>query len=414
MAESLMYLPDGQQIWLPRQPQTWVDAAAGVQGSPLRARTLEIDAGSAVAWHRQRPLFQGIQTLSQSIASSTWTAITPLAELIDNWSGHSDSANPSRYYVPDTNSDGTAGDWYLCTGLIPFSSSDAAHPFTAAFAINGGTPYEGGKVPSGTGHGVTTMAIDLLQMSGGNGDYVELIGRQVTGSNVTTVVTGKCPVMTVRWVCANPAWTYATTPGLPAAAHTWLGTDYPTADLTGTAPDGGAYVPLNRELRDRISFLHSPPIARLTSAGTSQTIPNGGVWTSINMTAESVDNYNGHSTSSNTSRYVFREAGLYFVAGLASISEGDGGGVNTGYRSVRLLQTFAAGGTQAYQGWTTLPQTGSGTTGTAIWAVAHIRASVGDYVELQMAQTQTNATTSRTVLSGSNNCSKLLVVWMAR
>lgn len=401
-----VFLPDGQYVAIPRAPRTWVDAGPGVLGDGLRAPLLTTDASAGVLWHRQRPLFQGISVAAQSIPSATFTPIT-LAEIIDNYTGHSDTTNTGRYYAPATISNAAGGDWYLCTGYIPWSTTDATTPYMAALRVNGSTTVECGKVPSGTGHVVDTMALDLLQLngnSGGNGDYVELLGRQVSGSAVNTVVSGKSPSLTVRWVAVDQAWSGAFTPALPASPHVW--TD---ADVWSGSATGSGRVPANTEVRDLLRFLHNPPIARVTSQSGSQTIPSGaGTWTSVNWTTtgKTVDNYGGWA-SANPSRYTCQRAGLYLVAGLVSVGEP---GTNSGYRAVRLLQTFAGGGSQAYAGWTCLPAT-AGTTGTAIYAVGLLRMAVGDYVETQMSQTQGAALTINT---GANNCSRMIAVWMAK
>lgn len=403
------YLPDGQLVApLPPFPRTWTDQATGVKGESLRAPLVEFDAGGAVLWHRQRPLFQGFPTLAQSIPTGTFTAITGLAELIDNYAGHSDTTNTGRYYAPNTGTN----DWYLCSGYVPFNSADATTPFAAGLReTSSATINEGGKIPSGTGHVVDVMALDLLQMSGGANDYVELMARQVTGGAINTIVSGKSPSLTVRWVATDPADIGGATPALPAP-HVWVAADRATATATGTV-SGHTLVPLNRELRDVVRFLNNPPIARLTSEAGSQTIPNGGVFTSINFPTETVDSYGGHDPVTNNTRYTCQRAGLYFVSGLASLAEGNGGGVNNGYRAVRLLQTFQTGGTQTYAGWTCLPQASTGTTGTAIYATALVRMAVGDYVETQIAHTQTNATVGRVVNAAANNCSRMIAVWMA-
>jgi hypothetical protein len=233
------------------------------------------------------------------------------------------------------------------------------------------------------------------------------MARQVTGAAVNTIVSGKSPSLTVRWVATDPAGAGGATPALPAP-HVWAAADRATASATGTV-GGHTLVPLNRELRDVVAWLNNPPIARLTSEGGSQTIPNAGAWTSILFPTETVDSYNGHSTSTNTSRYTAQRAGLYLVSGYVSVAEGNGGGTNNGYRAARLL----VNGTTPYAGWTCLPQASTGTTGTGIYAVALVRMAVNDFVELQMAHTQTNATTGRVVNTAANNCSRMNVVWMA-
>lgn len=396
---TVVNMPDGQGLWLPTAPKTWIDAGPTTPGDALRARLLGTDAGGGLVWHRQRPLFQAIQSLAQSIPNSTFTAITGLSELVDNYAGHSDTVNTGRYYVPRTNSNTSGGDWYLASGYVPFSSASGTTVFYTCLRETGSaTIIEGAKVPSGTGHVVTGMVLDLMQMHGGNNDYVELIARQLTGAAVNTVVSGKSPSLTVRWVAADPAWAGFSTPALPAVPHTWTASDIYTASATGAGK-----VPLNVELRDFVSYLNNPPIARLTAEGGSQTIPSGsGTWTSIQLPTETVDTYNGHNNVTNNTRYTAPRAGLYLISGYVSVAET---GTNSGYRAARLL----VNGTTPYAGWTTLPAT-AGTSGTAVYATALVRMAVGDYVETQMQQTQGAALT---VNNGAGNCSRMIAVWMA-
>ncbi len=391
------YLPDGQDTILPVIPRTWTDTGPTTVGDSNRAPLLQLDAGSNVMWQRQRPLFQGFQSVAQSIPSGTWTAITGLNELADNWSGHSDASNTSRYYAPNT-VNGGPGDWYLCIGYVPYAVTSTSTVHYAGLRVTGSANVvEGGKIAGGAGHNVDSMIVDLVQMNGGANDYVELMARQTSGGAVNTVVSGKVSSLTVRYIAANPSGAVFATPALPATPHTWTGTDVLSASLTG-----GGRVPLNVELRDTIAFLNNPPIARLTAEGGSQTIPTGAGWTSIQFPTETVDTYNGHNNATNNTRYTCQRAGLYLVAGYAAVAEP---GTNSGYRAVRLLMN----GTAAYAGWTTIPAA-SGTAGTAIYSLALIRMAAGDYVETQMQQTQGAALT---IANGATNCARMIAVWMA-
>jgi hypothetical protein len=405
--DAIVYLPDGQQVRLPVAPRTWVDAGPTTPGDPLRAQLLTTDASSATALHRQRPLFQGFATLAQSIPSRVFAAVTGMSELVDNYAGHGDTVNTGRYYAPITGSDdgAFAGDWYLASGYVPFNSG-TANDFIAGVRVSGGTVQEGGRVAGGSGHVVDTMVIDLVQMSGQANDYVELMAYNDTASAVNTVVSGKTPSLTVRWVCQSNDGAFAAfTPALPASPHTWTATDVYTADATG-----GSKVPLNVELRDAVRFLNNPPIARVTAQGTAQTIPNSTGWTSINFTSagETIDNYGGWAIA-NPSRYTCQRAGLYLIAGFGNLIETS---ANSGYRAIRLQQTFAAGGTQTYAGWSTVPDP-LRNTGTGLYATGLVRMAVGDYVEVQMSQFQTTSGAARTLYSTSGNASRIVAVWMA-
>lgn len=395
-----IYLPDGQHVQLPIQPRTWTDAGAAALGDPVKAWYLSHDVGGAVAWHRKPTMFQGVTSVAQGINTNTWSAIGGYDELIDTFGAHNDGANTARFYAPATYSTraGTPGDWYLCTGYIPFDSANTANVFIAGLRVNGGgTVFEGQKQPSAAGHVVDCMVMDLVQLNGGPDDYVELVGYQTTGALVNTVVSNKSPSLTVRWVAADPTWSAIATPALPALPHNWTPGDVVTGSATGTGK-----VPLNTELRDVINFLNNPPMARLTSQGSSQTIPaTTSSWTSIQFTTtgESLDNYGGWSSGTPT-RYTCQRAGLYLVYGLAAVNEASGA---TGYRVARLL----VNGTTAYAGGSCFPASAS-TAGTAVPVCAQIRLAVGDYVELQM---QHAAPAALSVKSSAGDASRLIAVW---
>lgn len=394
---AVVYLPDGQQVFLPISPRTWVDAGPTTPGDPLRARLLTTDASGGATWHRQRPLFHGIATLAQSIPASTWTSVTGLSELIDNWSGHSDTTNTGRYYAPATS---TGDDWYLCTGLVPFNTNSTTDTHVAGLRVNGATNYEGMRLPGGAGHVLTTAVIDLIQLDGNAGDYVELGAWHNESAAVNTTVSSKLPSLQVRWVCQNPAG--APTPALPAAPHTWTATDIYTGSATGAGR-----VPLNTELRDAFRFLNNPPIFRVHCSGTSQTVPSGaGTWTPLSFTGESVDNYGMWSSGASV---TCQRAGLYYVAGLAGTTETS---TKAGYRASRIHQTLAAGGSQDYYGVSAMPMTGTKTTGTTLLADAWIRMAAGDTLQLQFDHTNGSALS---VLGTSAAVSaRMIGLWAAR
>lgn len=376
----------GRRYFAPAQtPITWVEQAPAVIGSAIVASDLERDLASAVIFHRRPPLFQGVATAATSIGNSSWTPI-PLGEIIDNYGGHADDANPSRVSGDPTD---LRDDWYLCTGYVPIGGLSAAQVCIAGLRDSGGTVYEGAKLPGGPGHANDNLVVDLIRLSDAS-EYVELMAWQNSGAAQNTVVAGKAPSLTVRWACSASGDVVA----LPSMPRTWTAADILTADSTGTNK-----VPLNLHWRDVLRWLRYPPTARLHTTGTTQTIP-AGTWTSINFNAESLDNYSGHSTSTNTSRYTCQRAGLYYVYGLAAVAEPAS---SAGYRASRLL----VNGTTAYAG-TSCPPATTSTAGTALPAVAQLRLAVGDYVELQMIQTQG---TALSVKDGTGDSSKLIALW---
>jgi hypothetical protein len=379
-------LPSGIAVTPPTAPRTTVEQAGVIYGDPLSAKLLEADVAAAVAFHRQKPMFQGIANAAVSLTTSTWTPMT-MAEIIDNVGGHSDSVNTARWYAPAT---ANATDWYLLAGVIPMTTTNATSVHAAGFRVNGGTVTEGMMITSGA-HNVAPMVVDLVQLA--SGDYLELCGYQNDGITVTTVTAAECPVLTVRWVCSGTGTTVA----LPATPRTWAATDAITADSVG-----GAKVPINVHLRDVIRWLNYPPTAKVTSTSTAQTIPTGATWTSIQMPTPIVDNYGMWSSGANT-RLTAQRAGLYLVVGQSSLAEIN---PSAGYRACRLQQTLAAGGTTIYPGNTSVPPS-TATNGTHLDAVHLVRMAVGDYVELQAQQTQGAAMTVKT----GSGASKLIAHW---
>lgn len=378
-------MPSGAAYNPPTTPHTWVEKASAVYGDALQAKILERDVAMAVAFHSKRPFMQGVATVTTSLTSSTWTPL-PLAELVDNVQGHSDINNVSRWVAPTA---ATANNWWLCTGLVPINTSSVSTVGIAGLRINGGGVQEGTKIPGGSHNGITPMTVDLLQMAAG--DYLELCGYQNSGGTVSTIISGRAATLTMRWACAGTGTTVA----LPSTPRTWTAADLLTADSTG-----GANVPLNLNIRDVIRWLNYPAIAKITASGTTQTIPSGvGTWTSLQMPASTVDNYGMWSSGANT-KLTCQRAGVYLIAGLASISEGSS---NTGYRAARLLHTIAAGGSATYGGTASVPATTS-TIGTAIQVVHPIRMAVNDTIELQASHNQGSSLNAGTA-------SRLIAVW---
>ena len=85
----------------------------------------------------------------------------------------------------------------------------------------------------------------------------------------------------------------------------------------------------NTNINGPLSFLLAPPIFRGRQTS-SQTLTTG-VVAAITLDAEDVDSANGHSTSSNTSRYTSQYAGWYDVSGGVGFASNA-----TSYRAVDL------------------------------------------------------------------------------
>ncbi|HEU4967261.1 MAG TPA: hypothetical protein VFT53_07390 [Candidatus Saccharimonadales bacterium] len=92
-----------------------------------------------------------------------------------------------------------------------------------------------------------------------------------------------------------------------------------------TWPVGGAMTAawINTNIRDAITFLANPPLGVFTSTS-AQTLANN-TWTSIAFNATTVDTYNGHSNSTNNTRYTAQVAGYYELSGgLAFVPNASG------------------------------------------------------------------------------------------
>lgn len=86
---------------------------------------------------------------------------------------------------------------------------------------------------------------------------------------------------------------------------------------------------LNTNLRDAINFLINKPVCEAFQT-VAQTLTTG-VGAAILMDSESIDNDNGHSTTTNTSRYTVQTAGRFQFSGAVSYTAN-----GTGQREANL------------------------------------------------------------------------------
>lgn len=111
-------------------------------------------------------------------------------------------------------------------------------------------------------------------------------------------------------------------------------------------------------------------------ASTAQAIASGTAFVSLSLDSEYIDTEGGHSTTTNTSRYVCQVAGWYWVQGTCSVAASAAGN--------RSLQIAFNGATMP--GSTVLQAAPSGNTWTAV-TTTFLPLAVGDYVEVQVFQT---------------------------
>jgi hypothetical protein len=123
----------------------------------------------------------------------------------------------------------------------------------------------------------------------------------------------------------------------------------------------------------------------------AQSIANNSI-TAITMDTEAVDSENGHSTSSNTSRYVAPVAGWYLVIGQVAFAAN-----GTGNRLVEIRINGAGAATNLAQ---TVILTPGAANGSALSAVSLIQLAAGDYVEVYGYQTSGGALNTAPSQSG--------------
>lgn len=121
------------------------------------------------------------------------------------------------------------------------------------------------------------------------------------------------------------------------------------------------------------SFSMNRPIAVMMQVTTTTSLTSG-TWTSIGMDSSTIDNYNGHSNSTNNSRYTVQVAGKYVVSGTVAFATNA-----TGDRGAKITKNGAV-----VQGPYALTSSASTTHGISVATAGFIIAcNVGDYLELQ-------------------------------
>lgn len=128
-----------------------------------------------------KPCFFGYQNTAQGLPNVTWTSLNIDAGQDDNWSGHSNSTNNSRYTCQ------VAGTYYVSGCYAPVGNSTG---FRAARIIkNGSTVILGSGVYLPTNNGVeegiqtNTVSVPMVV-----GDYVEVQGWQSSTTTLNTVL----------------------------------------------------------------------------------------------------------------------------------------------------------------------------------------------------------------------------------
>jgi hypothetical protein len=142
------------------------------------------------------PLFRCRQSTSQSTTSGSYFAmhLDATAE-VDTEGGHSSVTNNSRYTAQ------VAG-WYWVSGFVAWANTTGAQAdMFCAIALNGSIVLGTGQVYQRQPNDFDSLcASGLIHMN--VGDYVEVWGRQDSGSTISTWATNVDlnPVLTAMWV----------------------------------------------------------------------------------------------------------------------------------------------------------------------------------------------------------------------
>lgn len=134
---------------------------------------------------------------------------------------------------------------------------------------------------------------------------------------------------------------------------------------------------------------------------TVQQLITTGTWTSLTFTTEDLDNFGGHVTVGNTSRYTCQRAGVYLLMGAYAC-----GVQTTGGRACR----WALNGAAIVASSSVVADASDFYAGVVQAHTFPIRLAVGDFVELQAHQN--SGSTLGTIVTGEN-ASSMSVVWVA-
>jgi hypothetical protein len=126
-------------------------------------------------------------------------------------------------------------------------------------------------------------------------------------------------------------------------------------------------------VRDASAFFQAPPLFQGIQTVAQNNLTSS-IWATITLDTELIDDYGGHSTTTNTSRYTAQLAGWYEVSGSVTWLQN-----GTGTRGARL----AVNGT-VVQGSAVMMSTAASTTDTSVPTTTRVvYLNVGDYLEVQ-------------------------------
>lgn len=159
---------------------------------------------------------------------------------------------------------------------------------------------------------------------------------------------------------------------------------------------------LNAQVRDALTWLMEPPAAHLRQTAVQTNLANN-TFTSITFTVgEDLDSQDGHSPTTNTSRYTAHEDGWWMLTGGVSVEANATG---------RRMTQWAKNGTVVSGSRIDTLALSAGESVIPARTI-FISLSAGDYVELQLWQN--SGGTRSTVVLPAEQQSTLTALWIRR
>ena len=163
-------------------------------GSILTAAQLNTNVRDAGNFFLSWPVFEGRQTVAQSIPNGTPTGVTYDTNDVDTDTGHSTVTNTTRYT-------GKTGGRFQLSGGIGFAANAtgrrAAQWYRNGSAVNAGSAM----MPATAANDCALAARTITVFLNGTTDYIELFAYQESGGALNTFVTGGGqPSLSVRMV----------------------------------------------------------------------------------------------------------------------------------------------------------------------------------------------------------------------
>jgi len=141
-----------------------------------------------------RPLCIAKQTVSQSLATGTFTPITMDTEVLDRDNQHSTVTNTDRVVI------GNTLGWYRVSGTVAYNGG-AVGTRIASVYLNGLLTQNTAYTRVVANASFTCVGVTAIVQATAAGDYVQIVGWQDSGGALsTTVASGIFGSITVEWI----------------------------------------------------------------------------------------------------------------------------------------------------------------------------------------------------------------------